>query len=144
MNEPTAGQKRKQWNYIPALPIRTSPLFSQPFNPRAVFKWFFRGWFPLSENLAILLLSGLSWFFFHPALARCQVFQFDWIAQIFIRNLALMFIVAGGLHLYFYVTSTASKTTSVATTRDRWPGATGSLPLTTRFSTTCSGPAPAE
>lgn len=103
MNEPTAGQKRKQWNYIPALPIRTSPLFSQPFNPRAVFKWFFRGWFPLSENLAILLLSGLSWFFFHPALARCHVFQFDWIAQIFIRNLALMFIVAGGLHLYFYV-----------------------------------------
>jgi sterol desaturase/sphingolipid hydroxylase (fatty acid hydroxylase superfamily) len=66
-------------------------------------KWFVRGWFPLSENLIVLTLAMISWFFFSPALVRCQVFQFDWIAQIFVRNLVLMFIVAGGLHLYFYV-----------------------------------------
>ncbi len=100
----TAGtRKRKQWHYCPDLPIRVSPLFSQPFKPRAVLKWFVRGWFPVSENLIILVLSILSWFFFHPALVRCQVFQFDWIAQIFVRNMVLMFLVAGGLHLYFYV-----------------------------------------
>ena len=32
-----------------------------------------------------------------------STFALDWIAEIYLRNLALMFIVAGGLHLYFYV-----------------------------------------
>ena len=98
-----ARPQKKQWNYIPELPIQVSPLFSGPFRPKAIIKWFVGGWFPISENLIILMLSIISWFFFSPALARCQVFQFDWIAQIFVRNLALMFLVAGGLHLYFYV-----------------------------------------
>jgi hypothetical protein len=95
--------QRKQWNYIPELPIQVSPLFSGRLRPKAIIKWFVGGWFPISENLVILMLSIISWFFFHPGLVRCQVFQFDWIAQIFIKNLALMFLVAGGLHLYFYV-----------------------------------------
>jgi len=96
-------KKKQQWNYRPDVPIQVSPLFSRPFSPAAIVKWFVRGWFPLSENLIVLTLALISWFFFSPALVRCQVFQFDWIAQIFVRNLALMCIVAGGLHLYFYV-----------------------------------------
>lgn len=80
-----------------------SPLFRQPFDVRAIVSWLVKGWFPLSERLIILLLSLTSWFFFHPALMRCQVFQFDWIALIFVRNLALMFLVAGGLHLYLFI-----------------------------------------
>ena len=102
--EPVATTTRpgkKQWNHHPELPIGVSPLFSRPFNLSAILKWFVRGWFPISENLIILTLSCISWFFFHPALVHCQVFQFDWIAQIFARNLVLMVLVAGGLHLYF-------------------------------------------
>jgi sterol desaturase/sphingolipid hydroxylase (fatty acid hydroxylase superfamily) len=99
----TARKKKQQWNYRPDVPIQVSPLFSRPSSPMAVVKWFVRGWFPVSENLIVLTLAMISWFFFSPALVRCQVFQFDWIAEIFIRNLVLMFIVAGGLHLYFYV-----------------------------------------
>ena len=96
-------KKRQQWNYRPDVPIQVSPLFSRPFSPGAILKWFVRGWFPLSENLVVLTLALVSWFFFSPALVRCQVFQLDWIAEIFVRNLVLMFVVAGGLHLYFYV-----------------------------------------
>jgi sterol desaturase/sphingolipid hydroxylase (fatty acid hydroxylase superfamily) len=99
----TARKKRKQWNYHPDVPIQVSPLFSRPLRLKAIVKWFVGGWFPVSEKLIVLTLAMISWFFFSPALVRCQVFQFDWIAQIFVRNLALMFIVAGGLHLYFYV-----------------------------------------
>ena len=33
---------------------------------------------------------------------RCREFAWDWVAEIFLRNLVLMFIVAGGLHLYLY------------------------------------------
>ena len=105
-NSPPNGvtrPKKRQWNYQPDLPVLVSPLFRTPIDPAAILRWFVSGWFPVSERLIILFLSLVSWFFFHPALIRCQVFQFDWIAQIFVRNLALMGLVAGGLHLYLYV-----------------------------------------
>lgn len=92
-----------KWHYQPGLPLQVSPLFRLPLVLKDCLGWFLRGWLPLSERLVILLLALLSWFFFSPALLRCQVFQFDWIAQIFVRNLILMTLVAGGLHLYFYV-----------------------------------------
>ena len=37
-----------------------------------------------------------------PALERCIEFRADWILQMYARNLGLMLLVAGGLHLYFY------------------------------------------
>jgi len=98
-----ATAKKRQWHYCPRVPIEVSPLFSRPFAPLAVLRWFARGWFPLSENLIILGLAILSWSYLHPSLEQCREFSLDWIALIYLRNLALMLLVAGGLHLYFYV-----------------------------------------
>jgi len=95
-------KSKKTWHYTPSLPLRVSPYFRWPPDAVAVLKWIFRGWFPVSERLIVLLLSILSWVYFHPALERCREFALDWMAQIYLRNLALMIIVAGGLHLYFY------------------------------------------
>ena len=95
--------KAPKWHYSPQVPIGVSPLFTRPFKPLAVLKWFVGGWLPLSENLLVLSLAILSWVFFHPTLEQCRQFSIDWIALIWLRNLALMFLVAGGLHLYFYV-----------------------------------------
>ncbi len=91
------------WHYQPELPIRVSPLFDQPVKIKAVVNWFIGSWLPVSARLIILLLSVVSWAWFHPSVARCQQFDLDWMAQIFARNLALMWLVAGGLHLYLYV-----------------------------------------
>jgi len=62
----------------------------------------FAGWFPISERLIIVALAILSWLFFHPAIEACSEFAFGWIAQIYLRNLVLLTVIAGGLHLYFY------------------------------------------
>lgn len=98
------GQPRKAaWHYTPPLPLATSPYFRWPPDPAAIAGWIVRRWLPLSERLIILLLALLSWALFHPALERCREFAPDWIALIYLRNLALMLLVAGGLHLYFYV-----------------------------------------
>jgi lathosterol oxidase len=94
--------KKAKWHYCPQLPIGVSPLFNRPFQPLAILKWFIGGWLPLSENLVVLGLAVLSWFYFHPTLEQCRELSFDWIGLIWIRNLVLMFLVAGGLHLYFY------------------------------------------
>lgn len=93
---------KRPWHYTPPLPLQVSPYFRWPPDAGAVLKWIFDGWFPLSERLIVLLLSILCWVYFHPALERCREFGLDWMAQIYLRNLALMIIIAGGLHLYFY------------------------------------------
>ncbi len=88
---------------MPPLPLKLSPWFRWPFEPLAVIKWIVGGWFPLTERLIILLVAMISSVFFHPALERCRDFSFDWMAQIYLRNMVLMLLCAGGLHLYFYV-----------------------------------------
>jgi sterol desaturase/sphingolipid hydroxylase (fatty acid hydroxylase superfamily) len=93
----------RQWHYMPDVPVQVSPLFRKPFNLVAVAKWFIGAWFPVSERLLILVLSIASWVFFHPSLEQCREFELGWMAQILIRNLALIFVVAGSLHLYLYV-----------------------------------------
>ena len=55
------------------------------------------------RNLAIFLISALAWFFTEPALSRCVEFKWDWLLQIWVRNLALTWLVYGGYHLYFYM-----------------------------------------
>lgn len=99
----SARKGRSPWHYTPVLPIQPSPYFRWPIDFRATLRWMISGWFPLSERLIILLLALLSAVFFQPAIERCREFSIDWIAEIYIRNLLLMCLVAGGLHLYFYV-----------------------------------------
>ena len=99
----SAPQRRKQWNYRPELPIKVSPLFRLPWHPMEIIRWIIGSWLPISERLLVLGLALISWIFLHPSLERCKDFEVGWIALIFLRNLGLMFLVAGGLHLYFYV-----------------------------------------
>ena len=99
----TPGQsKKKEWHYSPDVPVQVSPLFTSPIKPKAIIKWFIGTWLPISERLIILLLAMGSWLYFHPSLERTREFAFDWVAEIFVRNLVLLLIVAGGLHLYLY------------------------------------------
>ncbi len=94
---------KNPWNYVPPLPIQTSPYFRWPADFTAIGRWMFSGWFPVSERLIILGIAVLCAFFFHPDLASTSAFTFEWVAQIYVRNLILMCLVAGGLHWYFYI-----------------------------------------
>lgn len=96
-------QARKMWNYLPELPIQVSPYFRKPFNVLNIIKWMFASWFPVSDRLVVLLLASLSLIFFTPDIATTKDLSFGWISQIYIRNVILLTLVAGGLYLYFYV-----------------------------------------
>jgi len=98
-----SGRGKNPWHYTPALPIKPSPYFNWPPKLSAVFKWMIGGWFPLSERLIILLVAIVSAYFFHPTIEQSKALSFDWVAQIYVRNFTLMCLVAGGLHLYFYI-----------------------------------------
>ena len=94
--------KIKGWNHIPAVPINVSPLFRWPPRPSEALKWIFNSWFLITENFIVLAIALVCFFWFQPSLEQAQTLSLGWIAQIYFRNLVLLAIVAGGLHLYFY------------------------------------------
>ena len=73
-----------------------------PPNPVKALKWLMSVRFLWSVQVPYTVLAVVTWFFLQPALERCVEFRADWILQMFVRNLGLMVLVAGGLHLYFY------------------------------------------
>ncbi len=88
----------RQWHHRPAEPIGTSPLFRWPPDPAGSGRWFAARWLVFGENLIIVGLAILTWYFFQPSLEQMRTPGFGWIAQMFLRNAILVIIVAGGLH----------------------------------------------
>ena len=94
--------KIKGWNHIPNVPIKVSPLFNWPLKPLEVLKWIWKSWFIITENLILIVVACISFFWFHPPLEQAQTFSIEWVAKLYVRNILLLSAVAGGLHLYFY------------------------------------------
>ena len=94
--------KRGEWTPDP-LP-EPGLLFRWPLKPGKIIKWLFAPEsFLWPYNLLYAGLAVVSWFFFTPELARAEIFRFDWIAEIYVRNAVLLILVAGGLHLRLYI-----------------------------------------
>ena len=92
----------REWNWHPNLPIPNSPVFAWPPKPVAAVKWLASYWLALSMVVIEVATACLVWFLLQPGPAWTKTLAADWIALMYLRNLALMFIVAGGLHLFFY------------------------------------------
>ena len=90
------------WNYKPDLPLQNSPLFEFPFNFRNILSWFHINYLSLSIRVFVLFIAVLSWLLFTPNLSECKDFEFNWIMEIYLRNLFLIISIAGSIHLYFY------------------------------------------
>jgi len=67
-----------------------------------MLRWVAVRWFAFAENSILVVLAILCWAFFQPSMETAQTLEFGWIGQIWLRNITLMIIVAGGLHLWFY------------------------------------------
>lgn len=92
----------KGWNHAPQVPLQVSPFFIWPLQPVAMVRWVWNSWFLISEKLILVGIAFLSFYYFQPPLEETKTLAFGWIAEIYIRNILLMAVVAGGLHLYFY------------------------------------------
>ena len=97
-----AGQS-SEWHWHPDLPIPTSPLFAWPPRPAAALRWVARSWLALSMLVLEVGTATLVWTVLQPPPERTATLAFDWIALMYLRNLVLIFLVAGGLHLYFHI-----------------------------------------
>jgi len=103
-NPATASRNALQglWHHTPDLPLNTSPYFIAPHKLTAHLKWLYRSWLPLTERMIFLCLAFLSWHYLTPHLADGQGFAWQWISLVWLKNITLMTVLAGGLHLYLY------------------------------------------
>ena len=100
MDKAESTNKSSIWHFSPKLPIKGAPYFDRPNKPFKSLLYLLRSWNPLGQRCLFLILALIVWTWFTPSLERAQAFTFDWILEVWLRNLVLLLIIAGGLHLY--------------------------------------------
>lgn len=93
---------RAEWNHVPSVPIQVSPLWQWPPKPYAAFRWYFDSWFFLTVHGAIVAIALAGYYWFGPRLESIDGLSLGWVAQIWLRNILVVTIVAGTLHLWFH------------------------------------------
>ena len=94
---------RQEWNYVPELPLADGSLFQWPPNPRFLLGWLARHWLTLSERVMMLVLAFALWWFAYPDLSAAKTIETGWVFQVWVVNMGVMIVTAGGLHWYFYM-----------------------------------------
>ncbi len=94
--------KRTKWKYHPKLPIGHSPVWAWPPKPKAAFIWLTKRWVTLSTATLFMSFSLIVFNYFQPDMETMKSLSFDWIATIYVRNLVLLLVVAGALHLFLF------------------------------------------
>ncbi|MDZ4816812.1 MAG: sterol desaturase family protein [Verrucomicrobiota bacterium] len=97
------GSRNAKGEWRPPYAIKYAPIFRWPPQIKGVFKWLF-GYpgYLWPWNVIYVAIVLVSWFYLQPSLDRCVTFKWDWIAQMLLRNLALVWIISGGWHLLLY------------------------------------------
>jgi lathosterol oxidase len=99
------SRSSRTWNHKPALPIPNSPLFDWPPRPAAAVRWVSNRWINISYSSLFLLIAVLVYMFAGPSAETASLLAPGWIFQIWFRNLILLTLFAGGLHLWLYTFS---------------------------------------
>ena len=96
------ASERAEWNWRGAVPIQFAPYFAWPPQPIGIIKTVLGRGFLGSLNSLYVVLAIVTWLFLAPPLADWATFEAGWIMHMFVLNLALIGLTAGGLHLYFH------------------------------------------
>jgi len=97
MVDPDAYAGIANGDYEPPVPIRTPPIWAWPPRPVAALRWFV-GSLLYPWVGFYLVLSIVIWRWLLPSEETMATLRAGWILQIWIRNLALLLLVVGGLH----------------------------------------------
>lgn len=103
MSEVIAAGRDSRGEWQPDERLAPVPVWAWPPRPLETLRWFFGypgylgPWNAFYCGLAIL-----TWLYTQPELSRMAEFRIDWIAQIYLRNLALLVLLTGGWHLRLY------------------------------------------
>ena len=95
----------KNWNFHPKLPVGFYPFFEWPPSPKNWIKFIWNYWLKKSDRTILLLIAFFTYFFLFPSIEEMASLKIGWISMVALRNYALVFLVAGGLHWWFFIYS---------------------------------------
>ena len=98
--ENNVGYTDSRGEWRPDNPIVFAPLFIWPPKIMKFFVWLVN--YIFTWNLFYLGVVLLSYYFLQPPLEEMKTFRISWVSTILIRNMALVWIIYGGWHLYLY------------------------------------------
>lgn len=99
-DKPAAKPGGSTWNH--KTPVTFPVLFDWPPKPGPALFFLIKRWITISRNVLFLFMATLVYVLLMPEMARFVDLAPSWILAIFFRNVALMVLIAGGLHLYLY------------------------------------------
>ena len=111
----SVGEQRG--GYRPPDPVEVPPLYAWPPRPVAALRWLlFDLWFPWGFLYVVLVI--VVWNHLTPGLERMATLEVGWVALVWLRNAALLGLLAGGLHWWLYVRRAQGSDYKYV---DRWP-----------------------
>jgi ferredoxin-NADP reductase/sterol desaturase/sphingolipid hydroxylase (fatty acid hydroxylase superfamily) len=90
---------RGEWR--PPNPVSYAPIFVWPPKVKQFVVWLF--YYLFTWNLIYLGIVIVSYYFLQPPLEAMKTITISWVSVIFLRNMALVWIIYGGWHLYLYI-----------------------------------------
>lgn len=104
VNEKDLSVRDAKGEWQPENLPQPSPMWDRPVRLKAILKVLFgRDSILWPKPFIYMATAIVTWLFLTPSLDRTATFQFNWIAEIYLRNVTLLVLVAGGLHLRLYV-----------------------------------------
>jgi sterol desaturase/sphingolipid hydroxylase (fatty acid hydroxylase superfamily) len=97
------GFRTAKGEWRPPYPVKYVALFNWPPRLRDALKYIlsYPGFLWPWNSVYLLITLGM-WFYITPALSHCAAFRARWISQVFLGNLALLWLWTGGWHLLLY------------------------------------------
>ena len=99
----TEENRASGWNYQPSESIKYNPLFDFPPKLNLIIRWMVKRWVSISRFVLFLILAFILTNYLMPSLSIMREFDYGWVTYLFMRNAALLFLVAGTLHLYLHM-----------------------------------------
>ncbi len=84
-------------------PVVFSAVFDWPPRPMAAFLALTKRWVTVTRNLLFLIMAVCVYNYLTPELSGMKTLAWQWVVSVFLRNIVLLTIVAGGLHIYLFV-----------------------------------------
>jgi sterol desaturase/sphingolipid hydroxylase (fatty acid hydroxylase superfamily) len=98
------NQRNERGEWWPDQPVGLAPINAWPPQPVRTLRWMlgFPGYL-WPYNSLWLVVTLVTWFFLTPELAAMASFEAWWLGLLLLRNLAMVLVVFGGIHVYLYV-----------------------------------------
>ena len=101
MDDLQFGKRNKRGDWNPNEPLGLAPYLSWPRDPKKYVQWLKDYFFPW--NFLFIVVALVQWFYLTPSVETLKTLHPNWIAYLFLRNVALVLIIYGALEFRLYM-----------------------------------------